>query len=86
MCHLCHWSVNVTCGGQCHLRLFGWPVFCTVIAEYLVFLVIFRWTCCQEMVALCAICAIGQSVSLVVVSVICIFLASLYVAHLLQNI
>ena len=37
MYHLCHWSVNVTCGGQCHLRLFGWPVFCTVIAEYLVF-------------------------------------------------
>ena len=40
----------------------------------------------SKIVALCAICAIGQSMSLVVVSVICIFLASLCVAHLLQNI
>ena len=36
VCHLCHWSVNVTCGGQCHMHLFGWPVCCTFIAEYLV--------------------------------------------------
>ena len=40
----------------------------------------------SEIVALCAICAIGQSMSLVVVNVICVFLASLYVAHLLLSI
>ena len=40
----------------------------------------------SRMVALCAICAIGQSMSLVVVNVICVLLASLHIAHLLQNI
>ena len=40
----------------------------------------------SKMVALCAICAIGQSVSLVVVNVICVCLAGLYFAQLLQNV
>ena len=40
----------------------------------------------SKIVAWFAICAIGRSVSLVVVNVICVFLANLYVAHLLQSI
>ena len=40
----------------------------------------------SKMVALCTICATGQSVSLVVVNAICVFLASLIIAQLLQNI
>ena len=37
----------------------------------------------SEIVALCAICAIGQSMSLVVVNVICVFLAGLFIAKYL---
>ena len=39
----------------------------------------------SKIVALCAICAIVQSMSLVVVKVICVFLAGLYFAQLLHN-